>query len=172
MLRLVNKAIVVTIASVFIAVSVVPTAAMPISGMNVAGVDSGSVQRVDSRGHYGERRNEWGRHRGDGRRHYGNRGRGRPHSRHNHHRNYGPRHNNNKKGWNNDALVPLALLGAGALIIGGAMAGSNNNAPRVNSGLNPRHYDWCEKRYRSYRFSDNTFQPYRGSRQQCLSPYY
>ncbi|MGV3652562.1 MAG: BA14K family protein, partial [Devosia sp.] len=26
-------------------------------------------------------------------------------------------------------------------------------------------------RYRSYRASDNTFQPYNGPRQQCVSPY-
>jgi hypothetical protein len=33
------------------------------------------------------------------------------------------------------------------------------------------HFDWCYDRYRSYRASDNTFQPYHGPRQQCLSPY-
>lgn len=33
------------------------------------------------------------------------------------------------------------------------------------------HVDWCYDRYRSYRASDNTFQPYSGSRRQCYSPY-
>lgn len=33
------------------------------------------------------------------------------------------------------------------------------------------HYRWCEARYRSYRASDNTFQPYHGPRRQCISPY-
>lgn len=33
------------------------------------------------------------------------------------------------------------------------------------------HYRWCERRYRSYRAWDNTFQPYHGPRQQCYSPY-
>jgi hypothetical protein len=33
------------------------------------------------------------------------------------------------------------------------------------------HIDWCYDRYRSYRASDNTFQPYSGGRQQCYSPY-
>jgi hypothetical protein len=33
------------------------------------------------------------------------------------------------------------------------------------------HVEWCYDRYRSYRASDNTFQPYSGSRQQCYSPY-
>ena len=34
-----------------------------------------------------------------------------------------------------------------------------------------RHVDWCYDRYRSYRESDNTFQPYNGPRQECISPY-
>ncbi|HEY4191949.1 MAG TPA: BA14K family protein [Mesorhizobium sp.] len=33
------------------------------------------------------------------------------------------------------------------------------------------HVRWCYNRYRSYRASDNTFQPYNGRRQQCYSPY-
>ena len=34
------------------------------------------------------------------------------------------------------------------------------------------HVGWCYRRYRSYREYDNTFQPYRGRRRQCVSPYY
>ena len=34
-----------------------------------------------------------------------------------------------------------------------------------------RHVDWCYDRYRSYRESDNTFQPYNGPRRECISPY-
>ncbi len=34
------------------------------------------------------------------------------------------------------------------------------------------HVRWCFARYRSYRAYDNTFQPYYGRRQACLSPYY
>lgn len=34
-----------------------------------------------------------------------------------------------------------------------------------------RHVDWCYDRYRSYRESDNTFQPYNGPRRECVSPY-
>jgi hypothetical protein len=62
---------------------------------------------------------------------------------------------------------PLAAFGAGA-IIGGAIA----NEPPVR--YRPRgnaHIDWCYNRYRSYRASDNTFQPYNGPRRQCRSPY-
>jgi hypothetical protein len=67
---------------------------------------------------------------------------------------------------------PLAAFAAGA-IIGGAIASQPRPAPvpRV-AGLNPRHYDWCQARYRSYDSYSNTFQPYNGPRQQCYSPYY
>jgi hypothetical protein len=41
---------------------------------------------------------------------------------------------------------------------------------RVYRGSNA-HVRWCYNRYRSYRASDNTFQPYHGPRQQCYSPY-
>lgn len=33
------------------------------------------------------------------------------------------------------------------------------------------HVNWCYNRYRSYRASDNTFQPNYGPRRQCYSPY-
>ncbi len=33
------------------------------------------------------------------------------------------------------------------------------------------HVAWCENAYRSYRRSDNTWQPYNGPRQLCISPY-
>ena len=38
--------------------------------------------------------------------------------------------------------------------------------------LSHSHYRWCDAKYRSYRSSDNTFQPYHGPRKQCVSPYY
>jgi hypothetical protein len=57
---------------------------------------------------------------------------------------------------------PLAAFGLGAAI-GGAIA----NQPRGGSA----HVQWCYDRYRSYRASDNTFQPYNGPRKQCRSPY-
>lgn len=37
--------------------------------------------------------------------------------------------------------------------------------------LSSRHIDWCERQYRSYRVSDNSFQPYNGPRRECVSPY-
>lgn len=49
----------------------------------------------------------------------------------------------------------------------GAIIGGVTNAPR----LGDEHVRWCYNRYRSYRASDNTFQPYNGPRRQCWSPY-
>jgi len=66
---------------------------------------------------------------------------------------------------------PLAAFGAGALI-GGAIASQPRYYAAASNGVNPRHYEWCAARYRSYRGFDNTFQPNYGPRQQCLSPYY
>lgn len=38
-------------------------------------------------------------------------------------------------------------------------------------GFSAAHYGYCSSRYRSYRASDNTFQPYHGRRRQCRSRY-
>ncbi|MGN6766364.1 MAG: BA14K family protein [Rhizobiaceae bacterium] len=57
---------------------------------------------------------------------------------------------------------PAAILGGA--IIGNAIV----NAPS-NGGS--AHVQWCYNRYRSYRASDNTYQPYGGPRRQCVSPY-
>lgn len=58
---------------------------------------------------------------------------------------------------------PLAAFGLGAAI-GGAVSSQS----QAGSGS---HQSWCANRYRSYRAYDNTFQPYNGGRQQCVSPY-
>lgn len=55
-------------------------------------------------------------------------------------------------------------------IIGGAIASGIANEARRGGNWNA-HVAWCHDRYRSYRSSDNTFQPYNGPRQQCFSPY-
>lgn len=62
----------------------------------------------------------------------------------------------------NDFWFPAAAFITGA-IVGGAIS----NAPRGGSA----HVQWCYDRYRSYRASDNTYQPYSGPRRQCNSPY-
>ncbi|MER9327521.1 BA14K family protein [Mesorhizobium sp. M0152] len=63
-----------------------------------------------------------------------------------------------------DFWFPLAAFATGALITG-AIANQN----RVYRG--DGHVQWCYDRYRSYRASDNTFQPNYGPRRQCVSPY-
>nr|WP_210311429.1 BA14K family protein [Rhizobium leucaenae] len=55
---------------------------------------------------------------------------------------------------------PAAAFAAGA-IIGGAIA-----RPAYGSA----HVRWCANRYRSYRVSDNTYQPTNGPRRQCVGP--
>ncbi|WP_205789970.1 BA14K family protein [Microvirga makkahensis] len=68
---------------------------------------------------------------------------------------------------------PPAAFVAGA-IIGGAIA----NQPAVAAPpvyapvrLSAAHVNWCTNRWKSYRISDNTYQPYNGPRQACVSPY-
>ena len=65
----------------------------------------------------------------------------------------------------NGFWFPLAAFSAGAIIGGSA------SQARPGRALSPRHYQWCENRYRSYRASDNSYQPYQGPRSQCNSPY-
>jgi hypothetical protein len=69
----------------------------------------------------------------------------------------------------NGFWFPPAAFIAGA-IIGGAI---NSQQPpvRVVRPAGNAHVQWCYDRYRSYRASDNTFQPYNGPRQACYSPY-
>jgi len=72
----------------------------------------------------------------------------------------------------NDFWFPAGAFIAGA-VIGGALASPDPYyAPRrVYRGGGNSHVEWCYNRYRSYRASDNTYQPYDGPRRQCYSPY-
>lgn len=68
---------------------------------------------------------------------------------------------------------PPAAFVAGA-IIGGAIASQPAvAAPPVYAPvqLSAAHVSWCQDRWRSYRVSDNSYQPYSGPRQACVSPY-
>ncbi|MBB5702749.1 hypothetical protein FHS76_002638 [Ochrobactrum daejeonense] len=78
---------------------------------------------------------------------------------------YRPGYRRYNDGW----WYPLAAFGAGA-IVGGALAAPARPVYRAPAYSNA-HVQWCYNRYRSYRASDNTFQPYNGPRQQCYSPY-
>lgn len=44
--------------------------------------------------------------------------------------------------------------------------------PALDPRLVAAHVGWCSNRYRSYRPSDNSYNPYRGPRRDCISPYY
>lgn len=81
------------------------------------------------------------------------------------HRGYRDYHRGYRR--NGDYWFPLAAFAAGALISGAIV---NSQQDRVYEGGNA-HVRWCYNRYKSYRASDNTFQPYNGPRQQCRSPY-
>lgn len=68
---------------------------------------------------------------------------------------------------------PPAAFVAGA-IIGGAIS----HAPAVAAPpvyapvrLSAAHVNWCENRWKSYRVSDNSYQPLNGPRRVCVSPY-
>lgn len=61
----------------------------------------------------------------------------------------------------NGVWFPAAAFIAGALV-GGAIG----NQPRADGSA---HVQYCYDRYRSYRVSDNTFQPNNGPRRQCIS---
>lgn len=70
----------------------------------------------------------------------------------------------------NDFWFPAAAFIGGA-IVGGALASPAPVYRAPAYGYSQSHVDWCYSRYRSYRASDNTFQPYNGPRRECYSPY-
>lgn len=176
----------------FAAVWVVPVTAAPEFMINKPQISS-NVEQVQYRRGHGRHYNRGGHYRGGG--HY-NRGRHyRGGGNYNRARYYhgGPRYRhggyyrNGYRGyrdyrpgyrWYNNAWYPAAAF------VGGALVGSAINQPYYNQpyyggttyaapayGTNSAHVQWCYNRYRSYRASDNTFQPNNGPRQQCRSPY-
>ena len=68
-----------------------------------------------------------------------------------------------RRGWGGPAV--------GLGILGGVAAGAIVGSAIANNGGNSAHVQWCEATYHSYRAYDNTFQPYNGPRQLCVSPY-
>lgn len=58
----------------------------------------------------------------------------------------------------------------GAAFIAGAIASGAANQPALRPQGNA-HVSWCQDRWRSYRVSDNSYQPFNGPRQRCVSPY-
>lgn len=67
-----------------------------------------------------------------------------------------------------------AIVGAivGGIIVNQLQQSGQYQAPRAPSvHLTRNHVDWCLNRWRSYRVSDNSYQPYTGPRRACTSPY-
>lgn len=125
----------------------VPALAAPLAVPATPTVDSNLVQvQANSRDRFERRRDRFERRR-DGAYLNGRRG----------YRERRPGYRSYNGYW----FPPAAFL-AGALI-GGALS---NQRPAGNA-----HVEWCASQYRSYRASDNTFQPYNGPRRACVSPY-
>lgn len=125
--------------------SVIPAQAVTFARVPVP--EASAVEKVQYRYERRDRRDRYERR--TDRRWHGHRG----------YRDYRPGYRRHSDGW----WYPLAAFGLGAAI-GGAIA----NQPQAGGGSHTR---WCANRYRSYRAYDNTFQPYNGPRQQCVSPY-
>lgn len=144
MAKFLSGAIATVLAASFAVASVVPLNAAPVYVPNAAPIaNSNNVEQVQ----FGPR---WRRGPGMYRGYRGYRVR-RP----------GYRYYN---GW----WFPAAAFVTGA-IVGGALASEPIYRPRNYGG--DAHVEWCYNRYKSYRASDNTFQPYNGPRRQCISPY-
>ena len=155
--RITSGLLAATLSASFIAAEIVPVNAQPVYVPQSQGLSS-DVQTVQYQ--------EWKQHRkfnrnrnfsrNDGSRNDGTYWTGHRGSRE-YHRGY-RRHG--------DYWFPLAAFATGALITGAIINNGNNRVYRGDS-----HVEWCYDRYRSYRASDNTFQPNYGPRQQCNSPY-
>jgi len=68
-----------------------------------------------------------------------------------------------------------AVVGAiiGGVIVNEVQRPRQAQPPRARSAgfLSQNHVNWCHNRWRSYRVSDNSYQPYNGPRRVCASPY-
>ncbi|MFN4100085.1 MAG: BA14K family protein [Pararhodobacter sp.] len=68
-----------------------------------------------------------------------------------------------------------AVLGAivGGVIVNQLQQPNQYRAPQAHHGsyLSSNHLNWCRDRWRSYRVSDNSYQPYNGPRRVCVSPF-
>lgn len=67
-----------------------------------------------------------------------------------------------------------AIVGAiiGGVIVNQLHSGQQHRAPsRSGAYLSHNHINWCHNRWRSYRVTDNSYQPYNGPRRICVSPY-
>jgi BA14K-like protein len=158
MVRLTSAIISTALAAVTAVASVIPLEAAPIFVPNGASTAQGDVldvqyRRLPPRGHinrsFDRQQARADFYRNGGRYYYrGHRG----------YRYYRPGYREYNGWW-----FPAAAFLTGALI-----TGAINSAPRYGGNA---HVQWCYDHYRSYRASDNTFQPNNGPRRQCNSPY-
>lgn len=129
-----------------------------IAGSGVIEVQLQQRNRTNAGGGFYRGRHYGGHHYGG--RHYG--GRGRYHGG----RYYGHRGGYYRHGYYNNGgsfVGPAVGFIAGA-IVGNAIA----NGGRHNGSA---HVRWCYDHYRSYRASDDTYQPYHGPRRYCRGSY-
>ncbi|WP_310235122.1 BA14K family protein [Rhizobium miluonense] len=124
--------------------SIVPVYAFPVA--ELPKIQQSDVIQVRDFGHPTDQ--IW---RGHGHYHYNN---GYSHS----NRDYGRYHNYHRDGNGNAGAIIGGI--AAAAIIGGAIASQSHYNPGS-------HAQYCANRYRSYRASDNSFQPNIGPRVEC-----
>lgn len=136
--------------------AVVPAQAFPIPAIGGQPAQVEKVQAVCLYGNTCRDRPDYRHYRDNYRYWHGHRG----------YRDYHPGYRRNSDGW----WYPLAAFGLGAAIIGG-MAAQQPPRPRLGYALPPDHVRWCQMRYRSYDPYSDTFQPNRGPRLRCISPY-
>jgi len=179
-MKLLSKVFAVAMSALFVATPVTPVNAMPLAGsisQQPKATSESNIQLVRESTSPLVKRRIWR----DSRRSYRNDGWRTERRWRNRDRHVGWRDRGDRRGWygghrgyryhrrgyryHDGYWFPLAAFGAGA-IIGGAIA---NDRGYVGGGSS--HVNWCANRYRSYRAYDNTFQPYNGPRQQCISPY-
>lgn len=146
--------------------------------INVRNGGGHNVRRRPGHGHHNRGHGHYNRghgHYNRGHGHY-NRGHGNYYRGHgNYHRGGGywrgyRGYHNHRPGYRyyNGWWYPAAAFVGGA-IVGGAVA--NEPTYYAQPSYGNAHVQWCYNRYRSYRSSDNTFQPNSGPRRQCVSPY-
>lgn len=70
----------------------------------------------------------------------------------------------------NGFWFPPAAFIAGA-IVGGAMNDLQHRSAHPTYRMSGEHVAWCSDHWRSYRASDNTYQPNSGARRVCTSPF-
>ncbi|TIU48250.1 MAG: BA14K family protein [Mesorhizobium sp.] len=153
--RITTGLLAATLSATFVAAEVVPVTAQP-AYVPLSQAATPDVQTVQYR--------EWRRNRSFDR----NFSRNRSFSRNgdmywNGHRGYREYHPGYRR--HGDYWFPLAAFATGALITG-AIVNENNRVYEGNA-----HVQWCYNHYRSYRASDNSFQPNNGPRRECRSPY-